>query len=154
MPLRMSSGPLKTGYLCYQFLWKLHHFLVPTPLLRYTGLNRTCHVELSWHLMRITSAYNVQQGKFTTASMQPSFAIKSRRTAQIGLSFLHRGQRSSQAGGGCFQTCLGAGRLIFPASFYQEGGLGSHGRWWSLLLSFLQKLCASAYILRSQTASF
>lgn len=154
MLLGTSSGPLKTGYLCYQFLWKLHRFLVPAPLLSYTGLNRTCHVELSWCLMRITPAYNVQQGKFTTASMQPSFAIKSRRTAQIELSFLHRGRWASPAGRGCSQTCLGAGRLIFPPSFYQEGGLGSHGRWCSLLLSFLQKLYASAYILRSQTASF
>lgn len=67
-------------------------FLMLTPLLRYTGLNRNCHVRLSWHLMRINSAYHVQQEEFTTASVQTSsVAVKSRSTAHTELSFLHRG---------------------------------------------------------------
>lgn len=129
-------------------------FLVLTPLLRYAGLNRTCPAELSWLLMRATSACRVQQGEFTTALVQPpSSAVKSRSTAHMELSFLHRGRCSRQAGRGCFQMCSGTGRLISPSSFHQEGGLlGSHGRWCSLLLQLsAETMC---FCLCIETASF
>lgn len=79
-------------------------FLVLTPLLRYTGLNRNCHVRLSWHLMRINSAYRVQQEEFTTASVQPSpVAVKSRSTAHTELSFLHGGDAPVGLAGDVFR---------------------------------------------------
>lgn len=127
--------------------------LMLTPLLRYTGLNRNCHVRLSWHLMRINSAYRVQQEEFTTASVQTSVAVKSRSTAHTEPSFLHRGDAPVRLAGDVFRPVqVQEGRFLLPAFTRKEICWAATGGGAVSCYSYLQKPCASAYILKSQTA--
>lgn len=107
VPLRTSSGPMKTGYFCYCKNSIL--FLGACSPLQILTAKWSLSAKLSWHLMEIhtTSAYRVQQREFITVSVQPSSdSVKSGSTAYAELPSLCGGSCTSQAGRGCSQKSL------------------------------------------------